>query len=120
MLILADENIDGALVHWLRSTGHDVLWMTEEGPGTADELVMARAEAEQRILLTSDLDFGQLVYRERRRCAGLILLRMRTTSVDHLIQRLVAAWPQFSETVHGHFVLVSNSRVRMRRLLDRD
>jgi len=51
--ILADENLDRFLVDWLREQGHDVLWMTEFGPGRSDEEVLAAANPESRILLRS-------------------------------------------------------------------
>jgi hypothetical protein len=36
MRILADENMDGEIVSWLRNAGHDVLWIVEHLPGMPD------------------------------------------------------------------------------------
>jgi len=44
--ILADENLDGPLVAWLREMGHDVLWIAEQQPGMPDDNVLDEAEAQ--------------------------------------------------------------------------
>jgi hypothetical protein len=59
---LADESCDFAVVRGLRAAGHDVLAISERARGAADQVVIAMAVAEQRILITEDTDFGQLVY----------------------------------------------------------
>ena len=53
MKILANENFPQAAVLALRGAGHDVLWARQETPGASDEDVMARAAAEQRLLVTT-------------------------------------------------------------------
>src|SRR5262249_8982256 len=59
----ADECCDEVLVAGLRSDGHDVSYAMESSPGADDRTVLQHAHAEQRILLTEDKDFGELVVR---------------------------------------------------------
>lgn len=59
MRFLADENFPYDAVAALRDAGHDVVWIREAVPGISDEDVLKRAEAEERILLTFDKDFGE-------------------------------------------------------------
>lgn len=73
MKLLADENIDAPIVHWLRSQGHDVMWVAEQTPGTSDEAVIQLASREGRFFITRDLDFGEMVFRGAVRVAGLAL-----------------------------------------------
>jgi hypothetical protein len=54
--VLANENFPQAAVLALRGAGHDVLWARTEMPGASDEDVMARAAAEERMLVTFDTD----------------------------------------------------------------
>ncbi len=65
MRLLADENIPGAFVRWLREHGHDVTGMAEGAVGTRDPEVASWAETRDRVLVTLDKDFGDLVFRER-------------------------------------------------------
>jgi hypothetical protein len=63
-----DECADADLVTLLRASGHDVVYMAEVAPRSADAEVMHRADRENRLLLTEDKDFGDLVFRQQGRC----------------------------------------------------
>lgn len=63
MKLLADECCDVALVEALRADGHDVLYVAESLRGASDDGILTRAYTENRLLLTEDKDFGELVYR---------------------------------------------------------
>jgi predicted nuclease of predicted toxin-antitoxin system len=56
MRLLANENLPLDLVEGLRRAGHNVAWIRTEAPGINDESVLARAIAEERILITFDKD----------------------------------------------------------------
>ena len=78
MRLLADENFNRLEVEMLRSRGHDLAWVEEETPGISDQAVLSRATSEKRILLTSDKDFGDLVFRDKLKAPfGVILFRIR-------------------------------------------
>jgi hypothetical protein len=69
-VFVADENVESVIVQRLRDDGHDVIWIAESDPGTSDDSVLALAEDEARLLITSDTDFGELVYRQGRARGG--------------------------------------------------
>ena len=46
----------------LAELGHDVLSALEIAPHASDEALLALANDEQRVLITEDKDFGELVY----------------------------------------------------------
>jgi predicted nuclease of predicted toxin-antitoxin system len=73
---LADECVDAPLVAHLRASGHDVIYVAELASGMTELQALAQAVEEQRILLTEDKDFGELVVRWRRPVPGLVLLRI--------------------------------------------
>ena len=52
MRFLADECCDAALVDTLRADGHDVLYVVETMSGAEDDVILARAFSEHRVLLT--------------------------------------------------------------------
>ena len=54
------------MVDALRGDGHNVLYATESPRGATDDELLTCAVSEERILLTEDKDFGELVYRLRR------------------------------------------------------
>lgn len=76
MKFVADENVDNSLVQRLRELGHDVLSASETLATAPDELILEHANRDQRILITSDKDFGELVYRNHSVHSGILLLRL--------------------------------------------
>ena len=52
MRLLVDENVPIASVLALRSAGHDVYSASERDTGTADDVLLGRAQAEDRLLVT--------------------------------------------------------------------
>ena len=63
MRILADENIAGRSISRLREHGYDVLSVRETYPSEDDPNLLEVATGEERVLVTYDTDFGELVHR---------------------------------------------------------
>ena len=62
MRLLANENIPLATVEALREAGEDVVSVTEDSPGATDEAVIRWARQEERVVVTFDRDYGELVF----------------------------------------------------------
>jgi len=73
MRLLINENIPLASVNAMREAEHDVVSNTERSPGIADEAVMDIAHSEQRIVMTFDRDYGELVFRRQLPLPGGVL-----------------------------------------------
>jgi predicted nuclease of predicted toxin-antitoxin system len=117
--LLANENVPGAAIAALRAAGHDVAWVRTELPGASDQDVLARAQAEGRLLLTFDKDFGELAFRHRLPAeGGIVLFRMAAPSARELAYAMVAALASRSDW-SGHFSVVEEDTVRMTPLADR-
>jgi predicted nuclease of predicted toxin-antitoxin system len=113
MHLLANENLPRQAVRALREAGHDVQWIHEDSPGVDDQTVLARAQRENRILITFDKDFGELAFRSglNIRC-GVILFRLSAASPGVVAERTVAAIATRADWA-GHFSVVEESRIRM-------
>jgi predicted nuclease of predicted toxin-antitoxin system len=110
--VLANENIPGDVVA-LRADRHDVVWMQESGPGSSDEVVLASALAEGRVLLTFDKDFGELAFRRGLSATpGVILLRPRIRTLAYSIRFARAVLNQ-GLAWEGHFAVAEEGRVRL-------
>ena len=72
--ILADKNIKEPILSVLRAAGHDVASVWEDSPSTIDPINLARAVTEDRLLITYDDDFEELLFRDRLSAScGLVL-----------------------------------------------
>ena len=94
MKILVDENIPKITVHELRAMGHDVLDIRQtEGQGMFDEVLWSLAQAEQRMLVTTDKGFSE--HRDEHHC-GILIVRLRQPNEQRIHARIMAAFRQFS------------------------
>jgi predicted nuclease of predicted toxin-antitoxin system len=116
MKLLADECCDAALVAALRSDGHDVLYVVEVQRGATDDQILERANSEERILVTEDKDFGELIYRLKRPVLGIILLRFDVINRALKASRLQSLLSTRSNQLHGAFVVIDKEKIRLRPL----
>src|SRR4051794_20584206 len=111
--MLANENVPGDVVTALRADGHDVTSMRDAGPGSSDDRVLALAYAEGRVVLTFDKDFGELAFRLGQQATpGVILLRPRLRSPDHLVRFTRAVLAQ-GQAWENHFAVAEEGRLRL-------
>lgn len=76
MRFLVDNNLSPVLAEILRAADHDVSHVREIGLQTAaDEVVMARARAEHRVVVSADTDFGALLSRSGAEFPSVLLIR---------------------------------------------
>ncbi len=116
MRLLADENVRGDLVEALRDAGFNVRWILEEHPGMGDGEVLARAVADDRVLITFDKgDFGALVFQKGHPAPGIILFRVSAALPSELVTKVVHAL-QSRQDWHDHFWTVTDETIRRRRL----
>jgi predicted nuclease of predicted toxin-antitoxin system len=113
---LADECCDEGLVRALRADGHDVLYVLEAMRGAPDDTVLDRAYSENRILLTEDKDFGELVYRLGRPARGIVLLRFDVIDRDQKVPHLLDLIERAGHRMPGAFVVLETDKVRIRPL----
>jgi predicted nuclease of predicted toxin-antitoxin system len=112
---LADESCDFAVVRALNAAGHDVSTVSDLAPAAEDHVVAALAEAESRILLTEDKDFGQLAYATGLSTSGVVLIRYPAHARSTLGAAIVAVVAEFSDRLIGAFVVVEPGRARLGR-----
>jgi predicted nuclease of predicted toxin-antitoxin system len=114
MRFFVDENVPSSIVSWLTIEGHDVLIVPEPERGELDEHWLQVATVEQRLVLTSDKDFGELIYQRRMASYGVVLLRMGNLPVPHWIERLKETWAIIEANPLGRFIVITPYRVRVR------
>jgi predicted nuclease of predicted toxin-antitoxin system len=114
---LADECCDAGLIGSLRDAGHDVTYVTEQYASSTDDEVLLRAYKEERVLLTEDKDFGELVYRLEKPSAGIVLIRIDVKDRHLKWPRLRSLIENYEERIPGHFVVIHTNKYRFRPLI---
>lgn len=116
MRFLANENVPGPVVRVLRELGHDILWAKESLRGADDRTVLSRAQADRRVTVTCDTDFGELAFRSGLPATcGVVLLRIpwKDPVTDNAL--VVSALTGRADWT-GVFAVIEHDRVRLRPL----
>lgn len=117
MRFLADENFPLPSVIELREADHDVASIIQDSPGASDQAIMARAVREERIVLTFDRDFGELVYRLRLPPPpGVVYFRFEPRSPTEPVRYLIGLLSQEGCSLERKFTVVDVGQIRQRPL----
>lgn len=110
--------ISARVSEYLRSVGHEVNHLRDERlQRLRDGDVFRKAAAERRVVLTFDLDFGEIAARCTGPWTSVILFRLVNTTNPHVIQRLRQTLPLVTGALEqGSIVVIEDSRVRIRTL----
>lgn len=117
MKFLADEGVDKTLVIMLRQHDWDVFYVAESASSIADEMVLTLSNDENRILITRDKDFGELVYRLQKIHSGIILVRMEELHSLSRSQLVLDFIHENADKLEGYFVVIQPGNARIRKLV---
>lgn len=116
MRLVVNENVAGTVIDELRLRGYDVLSVKESMRSAQDALILSKAQAEQRIVVTHDKDFGDLAFGSHLPAScGVILFRLSGSDRDSDNRRVLEAIESRTDWA-GHFSVVTDDRIRMRPL----
>ncbi|MDF5722276.1 MAG: DUF5615 family PIN-like protein [Rhizonema sp. PD37] len=117
MQFLANENFPLPSVRYLRKSGYDIAAIIEDSPGIEDTEVLARAVHEQRVILTFDRDYGELIYRLKLSSpAGVIYFRYQPRSPQEPAEQLLIISTTEGLHFEGKFTVVERKQIRQRPL----
>jgi len=100
----------------LRNAGHDVLYVSERGPGASDIDIVALARAERRVIITDDKDFGELVVSRRTTDVGIVLIRIDPLNRESRMAALRAAIERYGDRLERQLTVLRGNVVRVRTL----
>ena len=97
----------------LADLGHDVLPAREAAPRATDNALLALANAEERVLVTEDKDFGELVFVHR--LPHPCIIRFVDMRVSEKVAAMSELLEQHGDAMHeGALIVVTRSRMRIR------
>jgi predicted nuclease of predicted toxin-antitoxin system len=113
---LVNENVSGTVIRGLRDRGHDVFSVKESLRGAGDQEILSLAQADQRVVVTHDKDFGELAFRFGLPAdSGIVLLRLAGAKPERDNQRVLEVLMGGVDWA-GHFAVVTDDRVRIRSM----
>jgi len=115
MNLMADEGVDAQIVDRLREEGYEVVYIAELDPGIDDELVLSLASRSGSLLITSDKDFGELIFRLQRASGGVALLRLAGLSPEKKATIVAASLRTHGDEMAAAFTVISPANLRIRK-----
>jgi predicted nuclease of predicted toxin-antitoxin system len=118
MNFLADMGISPRVVEELRRKGYDSIHLLDEGlHRMTDGGILEKARQENRVLLTHDLDFGELLAASGGNLPSVIIFRLKDMRAANINRHLFSIINQQSKSLNKGAVLsVTEQKVRIRAL----
>jgi predicted nuclease of predicted toxin-antitoxin system len=118
--LFADHCVPRSVITDLRAAGHEVLILTDHIPAASDDqVVIAKAQDLDAILISLNGDFADLVAYPPFRYKGIISLQVRNHPeiLPAVMQRLLDYLAANHEATHysGKLLIVEPHRIRVRR-----
>lgn len=110
---LADVNVEKPIVDYLSGNGYDIKWIPDYNCEMLDERLLSLANAEKRILITNDKDFGELVFLQKRISAGIILIRVKGQKASDKVKLLKKLLQDYQNKLLNHFIVVTEKKIRI-------
>jgi len=119
MRFLVDNNLSPLVATYLNDAGHEAVHVRDyDMRAASDTIVLARADAENRVLLSADTDFGGLLAQQRAEKPSVLLIRRlagrrATEQVSIVLDNLAAVTADLEA---GAIVVLTDTAIRIRRL----
>ena len=113
MNFLLDVNASGALARLLIDLGHDVVEVGEKDPRMSDDDILSWALRERRIIVTTDNDFEEMIWRQgKSHCGVLRLENLPRSERKALLHDVLGRHSQELESGAIVIALIKKFRVR--------
>lgn len=113
MKFLLDENIGKEVAKLLEQLGYTASRIRLISPGIEDYSVLNLSVLKDAILITSDKDFGELIFKEKQPSAGVIFLRLEDESSKNKIKALKKIFSKY-KNIKNKFVTVKEKDGKFR------
>ena len=111
---LVDMGVGTKVESWLIANGHDVTTVRALDPRLPDQTILQIAARENRIVVTMDKDFGDMVYRDSHIHAGVLLLRLEAAASHEKVRIVAGIVSQHANKLEGKFSVYKSGRLRIR------
>ncbi len=118
MKLLANENFPLASVNILRESGFDIKSIGIECSGVTDAEVIRFAQSENRVILTFDSDYGELIFKKGLKPKeGVIYLRWNDFQPEEPGEYLAVLFKSKEIGFEGKLTVISENNIRQRKYL---
>jgi predicted nuclease of predicted toxin-antitoxin system len=114
MKFLVDVGVGKKVENWLKENGFDVLSVRNIDSRAKDSQILRWAVDQQRMIISMDKDFGELVYNSRKHHAGVLILRLEDADGDTKVEVIKKILSEYYDRIESHFCVFQDGRLRIR------
>jgi predicted nuclease of predicted toxin-antitoxin system len=111
---LVDVGVGKSAETWLAENGYDVTSVRDVGSRTKDRDVLLLAERENRMIITMDKDFGELVYRSGLAHSGILILRLDDATGEQKVRVIKTILADFASIIENKFCVYQGGKLRVK------
>ncbi len=111
---IVDVGVGNKVEKWLAAQGCDVLNVRDIDPRLPDHEIVKIATKENRMVITMDKDFGELVYRTNVNHTGVLLLRLDSYSSQEKVNVINRILEEHQDKIVGKFCVYKDNNLRIR------
>lgn len=118
MKFLLDVNIHRELGNLLLSSGHQSRHAADVGfATTSDRMILEEAKKKGEVIMTHDLDYGNLLAFSGEMSSSVIIFRTRNIHPVNLHHCILKYWSEIESPLSsGSIVIIEDAAVRIRKL----
>ncbi|HFE66230.1 MAG TPA: hypothetical protein ENJ93_03120 [Chloroflexi bacterium] len=111
---LVDVGVGKKVETWLTAIGYDVLSVRDIDPRLLDQTILQIAVSENRIVVTMDKDFGEMVYRAKQPHTGVLLLRLADAPSHEKVRVVANIINNHADKLEGKYSVYKSGKLRIR------
>ncbi|BAQ64016.1 DUF5615 family PIN-like protein [Geminocystis sp. NIES-3709] len=118
MKFLGDMGVSQTVINTLRNYGYDAIHLRDEKlQKLSDENIIVKAKEERRIILTFDLDFGELLAFSGDSLPSVIIFRLEKANPDYVLSKLNPVLQECQNILeNGAIITIKDKNYRVRYL----
>jgi len=111
---LIDVGVGKKVEKWLAENDHDIKCMRDINPKAGDSEILRLAVTEDRMVITMDKDFGELVYNSGKLHSGVLILRLEDADGNQKVKVMKKILSEHSGRLRGKFCVFQGERLRIK------
>ena len=115
MRFLIDVGVGKKVEKWLIENGYDAKAIRDINASMKDVDILKLAVSENRMIITMDKDFGELVYNSGLLHSGVLILRLEDATGEEKVEIVGKILTRFSDKIEGKFCVYQDGRLRIRK-----
>lgn len=114
MKFLVDVGVGRKVEKWLSENRYDVTSVRDINPKAKDIDILNLAVAENRMVITMDKDFGELVFNSGKSHAGVLLLRLENSNGEQKADIVEKILKEHGNKIENKFCVFIDGRLRIK------